>query len=104
MDIETIVQNEEQNDGSSIYLYYNGEVGFYTAYGYSAFLVTHVAEVVCSYSPALQMPVALVGRNGVMELRRSLKKKKHEVQSYYHFGLRTAIGKNGYARWVKSLK
>jgi len=103
MDKETILQNEEQNDGSTVFLYYNDEVGFYTAYGFSAFLVSHVVEPVCSFSPSLQLPVVLVDKSQIMELRRSLKKIKHTVQSFYQFGLRTPVGKNGYARWAKSL-
>ena len=104
MDSEIILKNEEENDGSTIYLYYNDEVGFYTAYGYSAFLVTHVIEPVCSYSPSLKLPVVLVNKYQIMELRRSLKKIKHLVQSFYQFGLRKPVGKSGYARWTNGLK
>ena len=103
MDQDIITQNEEQNDGSTVFLYYNDEIGLYTAYGYSAFLVSHVVEPVCSYSPAFEMPVAMVNKSQIMELRRSLKKLKHEEHSFYQFGLRTAVGKSGYSRWIKSL-
>lgn len=104
MDIQTIIQNEEQNDGSSVFLYYNDEVGFYTAYGFSAFLVSHIVDPVCSYSPCLQMPVALVSKPEILELRRSLKKVKHVEKSFYQFELRKAVGKTGYTRWANSLK
>ena len=103
MEKDIIIQNEEQNDGSTIFLYYNDEVGFYTAYGFSAFLVSHVVEPVCSFSPSLQLPVVLVGKGEILELRRSLKKIKHTVQSFYQFGLKKPVGKSGYARWAKKL-
>ena len=104
MDKDIIIQNEDQNDGSTVYLYYNDEVGFYTAYGYSAFLVSHVVEPVCSFSGSFEMPVALVNKSQIMELRRSLKKIKHEQHSFYQFGLRTTVGKSGYSRWIKKFK
>lgn len=104
MEKDIIIQNEEQNDGQTIYLYFNDEVGFYTAYGYSAFLITHVVEPICSYSKSYDMPVVLVGNGEIMELRRSLKKIKHTIHSFYQFGLRTAVGKSGYTRWVKKFK
>lgn len=104
MDKDLITKNEEQNDGSTVFLYYNDEIGFYTAYGYSAFLVSHVVEPVCSYSTSFEMPVVLVDKIQILELRRSLKKIKHVEKSFYQFGLKTAVGKTGYARWIKSMK
>lgn len=104
MDKDLITLNEEKNDGSTIFLYFNDEIGFYTAYGYSAFLVSHVVDPVCSYSTGLEMPVAMVNKSEILELRRSLKKVQHVEHSFYQFGLRTPVGKSGYARWIKSLK
>ena len=104
MDKDLITKNEEQNDGSTVFLYYNEEIGLYTAYGYSAFLVSHVVDPVCSYSTSLEMPVVLVDKIQILELRRSLKKIKHVEKSFYQFGLKTPVGKIGYTRWIKSLK
>ena len=37
MNQEIIIANEVQNDGKTIHLYFNPEVGFYLAFGFSAF-------------------------------------------------------------------
>ncbi|MBR4793285.1 MAG: hypothetical protein IK038_06415 [Bacteroidaceae bacterium] len=104
MEKERITQNEENNDGGTVHLYYNEDIGYYTAYGLSAFLITHVVEPVCSFSPSLQLPVVLVDKNQILELRRSLIKIKHEEKKYYQFNLKNSVGKSGYARWIKNLK
>lgn len=104
MDTETITLNECVNDGKTIYLYFNEAVGFYTAYGFSAFLVSHIVDPVCSFSTELQMPVALINSAQIFELRRSLIKLSHTEHTYYKFGLRTAIGIDGYDKWTNSLK
>lgn len=104
MDINAITLNECANDGKTIYLYFNNAVGFYTAYGFSAFLVAHVVDPICSFSTEMQMPVALVNHEQIHELRRSLNKLSHMEQTFYKFALRTAIGIDGYAKWTNALK
>lgn len=104
MDANAITLNECLNDGKTIYLYYNDAVGFYTAYGFSAFLVAHVVDPICSFSTEMQMPVALINPEQILELRRSLNKLYHTEHTFYKFGLKTAIGIDGYAKWTNTLK
>lgn len=104
MNTEAIIFNECYNDGKTIYLYFNNEVGFYIAYGYSAFFVAHVVEPVCSFSVELQMPVALLNASQILELRRSLIKLEHTEKTFYKFQLKTPFGTDGYAKWTNSLK
>ena len=104
MNTDVITLNECANDGKTIYLYFNNEVGFYTAYGFSAFLVAHVVDPVCSFSVEMQMPVALVNPGQILELRRSLNKLAHTKHTFYKFVLRNAIGTDGYAKWTNDLK
>lgn len=102
MNTELIKTNESANNGKTIFLYYNNEVGFYTAYGFSAFLASHVVDPICSFSKDLQMPVALVNPGQILELRRSLIKLQHTEKTFYRFELRNGIGSEAYVRWAES--
>ena len=104
MENEEISLNEEQNDGKTIRLYFNNMVGFYVAYGKSAFYVTHVTNPVLSYSREMQMPVALVSKGQIFELRQACRKVEHTVQTYYRFETRSYIGSNGYRDWADRLQ
>jgi hypothetical protein len=104
MDINKIAENEEHNDGKTIFLYYNNEVGFYTAYGTSAFLVSHVVDPISSFSKDLQLPVVLINPEQILELRHSLNKLQHTEKTFYEFTLKRPFGTQGYARWANSLK
>ena len=104
MDIEKIKRNEGENDGKTIFLYYNDEIGFYTAYGTSAFLVSHVVDPVCSFSKTFGLPVALVNPEQILELRQSLNKLQHTEKTFYEFTLKRPFGTQGYSRWTNSLK
>lgn len=103
MDKEKIVLNETQNDGKTVYLYYNKTVGFYTAFGLSAFFVTHVTNPVRSYSDELQMPVVIVNKRQILDLRQSLREIEHTEHCYYHFETRGTIGEEGYQKWLDGI-
>ena len=49
------------------------------------------------------MPVALLRRNHIKDLRQSLVKLEHTQKQYYHFQTRQKIGKEGYERWAQAL-
>lgn len=104
MDKDLIISTEASNDGKTVYLYFNDEVGFYSAYGLSAFFVSHLVDPVISYSAGLDMPVALLNRCQIMELRRSLNKREHVEHKYYDFVLKRMIGKTGYDSWAEKAK
>lgn len=104
MDKELIRGAESANDGKSVFLFFNEEVGYYTAFGISAFLVSHIVDPVISYSPAVELPVALINKYQILELRRSLKKREHVEHHYYNFELRRNIGRAGYDAWVDKAK
>jgi len=104
IDKALILKREEENDGKTIYLYYNETVGFYTAFGLSAFYVTHVTDPVVSFSDEMQLPVVMVPKRQILELRQSLKKVEHEIHKYYHFETRMTIGDKKYAAWVEGIR
>ncbi len=101
MDKEKIIKNEKLNDGQTVYLYFDPMAGVYAAYGLSAYYATMVVNVFTSFSPAVEMPVALIRRVHVNMLRQSLKKIEHEQKKFYKFQLKQVIGDAGYQRWKK---
>ena len=101
---EKIVLNESQNDGGTVHLYYNEMVGAYTAYGLSAFYVSHVVEPSYSYSDEMNMPLVIVNKRQVLELRQTLVKEEHRKMEYYRFRTRIPIGEKGYKTWTNEVK
>lgn len=99
-----ITLNECANDGSDIHLYFNPKIGFYTAYGLSAYIADHIVEGPKSFSDEYQMPVMIIAPGEVLSLRSATEKVQHMQHEYYHFKSRSMIGTEGYAKWVKSLK
>lgn len=99
---EMIIKSEVQNDGKTIHLYFNTEVGLYVAYGFSAFFASHIVDVITAFSEELQMPVALMRKPDVSELRLSCIKHEHDYHEYYRLELKHEIPFNDYSRWAKS--
>lgn len=104
MDYDLITLNEVGNDGKTIHLYFNSGIGLYVAYGFSAFFVTHIVNVVSSFSEDLQMPVSLLRRSDVDELRKSTVKHRHDHHQYYRLGMKQTLALDGYTRWANSVK
>lgn len=98
---DIILEKENANDGQSIFLFYDERYGMYTAFGWSAFYITMVVDPLISYSDELQMPVALIKRGLIKNLRQSLTKVAHEEKNYYVFRLKRMIGDAGYQKWLK---
>ena len=100
-DKNIILEKETANDGQSVFLFYDERYGMYTAFGWSAYYTTMVVDPLLSFSDELQMPVALIQRDLIRNLRQSLTKVEHEVKTYYVFRLKQKIGSAGYKKWVK---
>lgn len=103
MNKEAITMNEVVNDGKTIHLYFNPEVGLYVAYGFSAFFASHIVDVMASYSEDMQMPVVLLRKPDVEELRMSTIKKEHDYHQYYKLELKHKLELDDYQRWVDSV-
>ncbi len=104
MDNHLVSTNELQNDGKTIHLYFSREVGLYLAYGFSAFFVTHFLNVITAFSEELQMPVALLRKSEVSELRLFTIKREHDYHRYYRLELKQSFPLNDYKRWAQSTK
>ena len=103
MDKNKIALSEAGNDGQSVFLYYDAMAGVYPAYGLSAYYTTMVTDPYMSYSEEMQMPVALLRRNHINDLRQSLKKVEHTMKSFYRFQLRVPVGEAGYEKWAQKV-
>jgi hypothetical protein len=103
MELDKITLHETGNDGRTIYLYYDELAGLYLAFGLSAYYATMVTDPYMSYSEVMKMPVALLRRNHVNDLRQTLKKVEHEVKKYYQFQLRMPVGDAGYEKWAQKV-
>lgn len=101
---DKITMNEVENDGKTLYLYYDEMAGMYLAFGLSAYYATLVVEPYISYSETLQMPVVLLRRDHILYLRQSLRKVEHVEKSYYHFEMSTEVGDAGYDKWARPIR
>lgn len=101
---DVITANEVQNNGKTIHLYFNTEVGLYVAYGFSAFFASHIVNVITAFSEDMQMPVALMRKPDVKDLRMSTVKHQHDYHEYYQLELKNEIPLDDYTRWANSTR
>lgn len=99
---EIITINEVQNDGKSIHLYYNGLVGLYTAYGFSAFNLSKVTKLNPAYSESMQMPVVVLNSEHMDEVSEKLNVVKHE-NGHYLLTVDTPLDEEEYDKWASKL-
>jgi len=100
MERERVLQYEANNDGQSIFLFYDRMTGVYTAFGLSAYYVSMVTEPYMSYSEEMEMPVALLRKEHVYSVRQTVKRIEHIPQNFYYFQMRLCIGRDGYDSWA----
>lgn len=100
---EVITRNEVMNDGKSIYLYFNGLIGLYAAYGFSAYLLSKNTEVKVSYSEGLQMPVVVINPTHLDEVKKALKVKIHK-QGFCCLTVDEPVNESDYSIWAESVR
>ena len=98
-----ITINEVQNDGKSIHLYFNGLMGLYAAYGYSAFLLYKHTIVAASYSESMQMPVVVMNSAHLDELKKQMEIVK-QGKGYYCLTVEEGIDEKEYDEWAGRLR
>ena len=103
MDKNVISLEEHGNDGKSVFLYYDAMAGVYLAYGLSAYYTTMVTDPYMSYSEEMEMPVALMRKTDVWDLRSSTIKIEHNYHNYYRLELKREMDLEDYVRWGKSV-
>ena len=100
---ELVTINEVRNDGKTIHLYFNGLVGLFTAYGYSAFLLNKETKVNAAYSDSMQMPVVVINAEHLKVVIEKLKVVCHK-DGYYCLAVENAVIEDEYAEWTNSTK
>lgn len=104
MDKDFALKKESENDGQSIYLFFDDFYDLYVAFGLSAYYSTMVVEPILTYSESLNLPIAFFDKTQIRFLRQSLKKVEHTPHRSYEFRTRTPIGKAGYDKWKNEMK
>jgi len=104
MDKELMLKKESENDGQSIFLFYDEFYSLYVAFGLSAYYSTMVVDPFLTYSDTLDLPIALFTKGYIRLLGQSLKKIEHTPGSIYLFRTKTPIGKSGYDKWKNEVK
>lgn len=104
MDKDFAIKKESENDGQSIFLFFDDFYDMYVAFGLSAFYSTMVVEPYLTYSEKLDMPIAFFEKTLIRFLRQSLKKVEHIPGCFYEFRTRNPIGKSGYEKWKNEVK
>lgn len=100
---EIITRNEVLNDGRSIHLYFNGFIGLYAAYGYSAFLLSKVTTVAPSYSESMQMPVVVMNTSHLEEVKSQLNMLS-KGKGYYCLEVKQTFDEDAYDDWASELR
>ena len=104
MDKELALKKESENDGQSIFLFFDEFYDLYVAFGLSAYYSTMVLDPYLSYSGSVDMPIAFFDKAQIRILRQSLKKVEHIPNCSYMFHTRIPIGKGGYEKWKNEVK
>ena len=98
-----ITLNEVNNDGKSIYLYFNGLVGLYTAYGYSAYLLSRITDAKVSYSDSMQMPVVVINAEHLEDMTKK-QTVKTQGKGFYCLEANEAVDENAYVDWASKAR
>lgn len=104
MDKEFALKKESENDGQSVFLFFDEFYDLYVAFGLSAYYSTMVVEPYLTYSESLNLPIAFFSKGNIRIMRQSLKKVEHTPSSSYEFRTRIPIGKGGYDKWKNEVK
>lgn len=104
IDKEIILKKESENDGQSIYLFYDEFYSLYVAFGLSAFYSTMVVDPYLTYSDELDIPVAMFSKAQIRIMRQSLIKVEHTQGRTYQFRTRIPLGRAGYEKWKSEVK
>ena len=104
MNIERIIEHESANDGQTVFLFYDEDEGSYKAYGWSAYYADMIANEVLYYSDSLQMPIMVLNKRAIQDLRYNMTVVEHRPHEFYRFKTKVRIGDAGYERWKEGLK
>lgn len=108
MDAEIVQLNENQNDGTSIHLFYTESLDMWVAYGHSAYALRLYVKArgkdnLRSFSYTLQLPCTIVGNETIKEMRKTVAIKE-EQEDYLIFAHLKPFDRTDYLRWTDKLR
>lgn len=104
MDKDLAIKKELENDGQSVFLFFDEFYDLYVAFGLSAYYSTMVVDLYLSYSIGIDMPIAFFSKGNIRIIRQSLKMVEHTQSHSYEFRTRIPIGKASYDKWRNEVK
>ena len=106
MNNELITLNEVLNSGQSIFLYQDEMLNVWSAWGYSAYLLSHMDGVKCitSFSDKMQMPCACITATDFKGIVKENMSTIECKDGFYQLPAKEKVDANAYQNWVASLK
>lgn len=104
MDKDLAIKKELENDGQSIFLFFDDFYDLYVAFGLSAYYATMVVDPYLTYSESLNQAIAFFNKAQIRIMRQSLNKIEHTSGCFYEFRTRIPIGNDGYEKWKNEVK
>lgn len=109
MNAELIKSNEDQNNHSTVHIYFNEEMHSWIAYGYSAYSLRLVIkkmfiDSIRGFSTTMQMPYTVVNKDVLKKLRTKYDITLSSATEHAVFSVSSEFDINDYKRWVDKLK
>ena len=109
MDIEIIKQNEYENSGQQVHVYYNSLIDMWMAFGHSAYSLRLYAKErkydnLRGHSKVLDIPCTLVTTSAMNMIRQKVKILHEDLNSYLCVEKSTAFPMADYVKWTSKLK
>lgn len=108
MNSKTIIHNEQDNNRSTIHLYYNEEMHSWISYGYSAYSLRLLTkdrgiDTLQGFSTTKQMPYTVVQKDILKRLRHSVKAERGGSDGHYIVALDKEFDAKDYDSWRNKL-
>ncbi len=100
---DRITINEVTNDGYMVHIYYIPARNCLEAYGISAYLVSHTAPTIPTYSDEEQMPMVTVDDRMMGKLRKRMDVVMETEGQYYRLKARERVTDDQYTEWAKKM-
>ena len=109
MNIQTIMTNENHNDGSYIHLYLNEQTGAWCAYGYSAYGLRLFDKIkgynnLRNYTKNIQMPCTITSDESLTALLQNAIEIISQTNTYIGLKMANRINHDAYSKWLSKLK
>lgn len=106
---DTILHNEQANNGTLIHLYYDANASVWTAYGQSAYALrlyvkNHGYDNLRGFSKEMQLPCTVVGDDTIKKMRLTemiVSEREHQLLTLSH---QRTFDFNDYVRWTTKLR